>query len=753
MIVKYKLLGQPVYPVNSREISLEISHDQESIINQPKPHVGINNLYFAREDIQTIMNYIATSPGCLTEGLPFDIEIKERGVTETINMYLNLMEGFKRSNDGIEASVKMLQSLDWLDDRIDGFTLESMYNETGVASFTIDGIAYSSYQDFFDKRCIYIPYVISTIPNFRDAFMATFSLIYIGVELYRAAKQLFQWVAPIGGVGIVLGVAQLILELAFTVLLILSIIVLIRQLIDCLIQPIKYHGAMLLIDMLKIVSQKLGLNFVSSIWNVYPYNQIAYLPEKFNPIEDANPNMNTILGITFAGFAKRGFTSPGYSTGGVHDSSSTTIQKGYMSGTGGDIFRLVKNICNGKIIIPDQTNDLVLERRDYYPAGTPYQLPDIRQDWNGYNTDELTANILVRFADDLNDKNCIDKYIGTIFQATHSQIMTIDQRLVMLKGIREIQINAARGIVKGNLNFIEKAVGYIEIVFHAIVDLVIIVVIYPLITALTIIVAALNVMIAIFNALIAIISVIVSVINAIVSIVGGSGAGSFNSSGWNIPYLTAPSFPPLQPLTSSIFTDRVGSLLLENDMVSTPKLLLVDTTNANGASSNRFTDTATSPSGQARIAYLIPQTPFSNGSPKAEYNAFINAGNLWNNFYAIDCFVDNPPNAITGVPLPIKSNRFTKISPSLNKDSEKNPFILSLADFKNLVSNPKLKDNFAEEIIADTIQWRIGDESGRAEIEFRKAGWLKNPQSNNGATRAQEININLQIKTSLPNGQ
>src|SRR3989304_4966385 len=158
MIVKYKLLGNYVNPVNSREISLEISHDQESIINQPKPHVGINNLYLAREDIQTIMNYIATSPGCLTEGLPFDIEIKERGVTETINMYLNLMEGFKRSNDGIEASVKMLQSLDWLDDRIDGFTFESMYNETPVA-FTIDGIAYSSYQDFFGNGWIYIEFM------------------------------------------------------------------------------------------------------------------------------------------------------------------------------------------------------------------------------------------------------------------------------------------------------------------------------------------------------------------------------------------------------------------------------------------------------------------------------------------------------------------------------------------------------------------------------------------------------------------
>ena len=44
MIVKYKLLGQYVNPVNKSEITLEVNHDQESVVNQPKPHVGINNL-------------------------------------------------------------------------------------------------------------------------------------------------------------------------------------------------------------------------------------------------------------------------------------------------------------------------------------------------------------------------------------------------------------------------------------------------------------------------------------------------------------------------------------------------------------------------------------------------------------------------------------------------------------------------------------------------------------------------------------
>lgn len=732
MIVKFRLLGQPVNPVNRSEITLEVNHDQEAVVNQPKPHVGINNLYFAREDILKIMAYLNNPPG-ITEGAPFDIEITEKGVTETINMYLNLMEGLKRSNDGIEASVKMLDSLDHLEDKVDGFTFESMYNETGVTPFVVDGIPYNSYQEFFDKRAIFVPYVLSTNPNFRDAFMSLFSVIYCTIELTKAIKMVTQWASPMAGIGVVAAIAQLVLEVVFCIALIAAIIALIVHMFNCLIQPVKYHGAMLMIDMLKITCVKLGRKFQSSIWTAYPWNTVAYLPEKFNPIEDI-PNTFTIFGVSLGGFQKTGFTNPGYATPVAHNSATSSIQKGYLNGTGGDLFRLAKKFCNGKIILPNNTTDLLLERRDFYPSATPYQLPDIRQDWNGYNTEELFANILIRFADDLNDKNCIDHidlagnrfYSGTILQATHSQIATVNQQLVLLKGLREIQIAAARGVAKDKLNLIEKIHKDLTTIFDAIVGAVAITAINIVILAINIVIAALNVIIAILNLMFIIINTIISVINAIVnaisSLFGGSGVGSWSGLTL-IQWVPFTGFIPYQSLNLFNYTGRLDALLLENDMVSTPKLLLVDITRSEFVSPGGY-------SGQQRIAYL------------AGNNAqVINAGFLWSNFYFIDAFV----GAV--------HNRFTKIAPATNKAGDMNPIVLSLADFKNNVSNPKIKDNFAEDVITDSIQWRIGDESGRAEILFRKEGWLSNPQSLIGAIRAQEININLQIKTSLPNGQ
>lgn len=732
MIVKFRLLGQPVNPVNRSEITLEVNHDQEAVVNQPKPHVGINNLYFAREDVAKIMASLNTPPG-ITEGKLFEIDITERGVTETIKMYLNLMEGFKRSNDGIEASVKMLDSLDHLDDMVDGFTFESMYNETGVTPFVVDGIPYQSYQQFFDKRCIFIPYVISTNPNFRDAFMALFSITYCTIELTKAIKMITQWAAPMAGIGVVAAIAQLVLEVVFCIALIAAIIALITHMFNCLIQPVKYHGAMLLIDLLKITCVKLGRNFQSSIWNSYPWNRVAYLPEKFNPIEDI-PNTFTIFGVNLGGFQKTGFTTPGYAANTTHNSSNTAIQKGYMNGTGGDLLRLVKKICNGKIILPNNTTDLQLERRDYYPSSTPYQLPDIRQDWNGYNTDELFANILLRFADDLNDKNCIDHidiggnrfYAGTILQATTSQIMTVDQQLVLLKGLREIQINAARGVMKDKLNLMEKIHQKIVDIFEAIVGAVAITALNAVILAINVVIALLNAIIAILNLMFIIINTIISTINAIISAIsalfGGSGIGSWTGLTL-VQWVPFTGFIPYQPLNLFDYTGRLEALLLENDMVSTPKLLLVDPTRTEFTSPGGY-------SGQKRIAYLAQNNA-----------AVINANFLWHNFYFIDAFVGTD------------HNRFTKIAPALNRASDTNPVTMTLADFKNIVSNPKIKDNFAEDVITDSVQWRIGDESGRAEFLFRKKGWLRNPQSLNGAVRSQEININLQVTTSLPNGQ
>lgn len=730
MKIQYLLNGQEVNPINRREISIEINHDQESVIDQIRQHVGINNLYFAREDVRKIMDLLSVSPG-ITEGIPFDIVITERGQSSTVNMYIDMMDGFKRSRNGIEATVKMVQSLDWLDDKADSFTFESLYNETGVTAFTIDSVTYNSYQEFIDKKTIYVPYILSSVPNYQDAFIALFSITYVASQLYQTSKTLVQWATPMVGLGAVAGVLQLVLEILYATILLITLIALINQLFNSLIQPVKYHGAMLISDMLKLASAKMGLSFQSSVWDSHPYNKLAYIPEKFSPHTNA-ANIWEIMGIgNMNGYSAGGYTTPAYAPSSIHNSSTDGIQHGYLNGTARDLFILAKRLMNGKITIEDQSNVLILERRDYSIGGSTYQLPAIRADWNGYNTDELTANIIIKFAVDYTERNSVDYktvtgipfYNGTILQATHEQITTVNKNLVSLKGLRQIDIPVCRGVMKDRLTFIERAVEDLEILWNGIITLenIGIAVINVLIIALNAIIIAINILIGVWNLIIAILHVITDIINVIIGVVNTLPGVSiaeitvFDNGGLTIGYIESVDPISFVPFTSFDFSDRINTLLVESDILNVPKVVMVDTQRSEYTS--------------FRVAYLHGQN-----------REVVNTQYLWDNFYSIDAFAGTI------------NNRSTLIAPALNSPSDDNPVSLHLSDFKELVRNSEFLDGYGESVEADSIEW-FPEQNGKAIFNYRKKGWLKNPESPDAVKRSEEIAINLRTKISLPNGQ
>lgn len=717
MIITHKIAGVVVNPVNKDDLSISINHLQTNVLNEPKPHVGFNNLFLAREDVARIMQLLNNAPG-ITEGVPYDIEISENGKTEIIKMYIDLMDGLSRSNDGIKTSVKMVGSFEWLEDKIDGFTLETMYDETNVQPFTIDGVTYSSYQNFFDRKFIYVPYVMRTT---KGAFLAILSLIYVATELSKIIKFISQWAVPLAGIGVVIAVEQLVVEIVFGLVQILAIIVICDNLAKCEIQPVKYHAAMLMSDMLKVVSAKLKLEFKSSVFDTYPYNQIAYLPEKYSTEYEVTATQNNVFGINFSGFKKTGFHKVGYPTSGAHDSSTPTIQKGYLNGTGGDVLRLAKLICNGKIIPPINSNKLVLERRDWKSGNVTFNLPPVRQDWNGYNTDEFVSNIIISFASDMNDSYSMETYYGNKAQLSHSQITKLDQSLVLTKGLNRIDIPCSRGVMKTELSLVEEIHKDLDFVFNKIVGNAAILAINIIITGVNVFIALLNAIIDFFNLIFQVINVIIKIINAIIKIVGGNGTNQINliTLTAHLPPLKYMSFTPFNAIT---YKDRLGALLLDSDIVNVPKLIMVDTSRSDFTAAGGF-------SGQKRIAYLHPN---NFGVVNAEY--------LLDNYYFINSFAGN------------NHMRKTNIFPSLNSETDTNKITVSLKQFVDMSKEETILDNFGEEATINELVW-YPHKNGIAEISFSKKGWLRNPQSNDATKRAQEININLQVKKSVPNGK
>ncbi|MFZ9845351.1 MAG: hypothetical protein ACO3EW_05195, partial [Candidatus Nanopelagicaceae bacterium] len=219
--------------------------------------------------------------------------------------------------------------------------------------------------------------------------------------------------------------------------------------------------------------------------------------------------------------------------------------RGYYKGTFGQLLRDLKTIFNAKIIIDN--GKLIFERRDYdlYPA-TTYQLPDLRNDWNGFNASEFKSGYYVKFQTDINDKNTIDSYNGTAYQITFQPNIVGNKNNLLFKGYETVSIPFALGKRKTELTFPERVFRGIFDTFSAVV----------------------NVFVYLINGVIDGINAVIEFINDLVDALAFIGI--------DIPFnINTPNhIPPV--VLGSLITDRIGMLMLENDFVDVPKIFIIN---------------------------------------------------------------------------------------------------------------------------------------------------------------------------------
>src|SRR3990172_13190863 len=93
----------------------------------------------------------------------------------------------------------------------------------------------------FQNKFVHVPYVLSTVPNYREAFMALFMAVMVGVELVKTIKTIIKdiidlaaWIEWVGGVA---SIIKLILEVVYAVGLIITFTNLIADFVLNIIQP------------------------------------------------------------------------------------------------------------------------------------------------------------------------------------------------------------------------------------------------------------------------------------------------------------------------------------------------------------------------------------------------------------------------------------------------------------------------------------------------------------------------------------
>jgi hypothetical protein len=384
------------------------------------------------------------------EGEPYQIQIGEQSNPQgTFDGFLDFSSGVEFIGDcDVRCTLKREQGSDWLNDVADGFSYRYL-----------ESIGLIQNEDFQG-----VPYVINYIPDGAILLILGVSLFSMTKELIESIKAVGERTAdltdaaiPVTGVSagfgggavtavdvgnIVLAALKLILQIAYTVLIIVAIVKLIEQIIEQLMPPKRVHLGMSIKKLFEKGCEHLNLTLQSSLLDDIDVGERWVLIPSKNHRGGEKP--------TNAGSDWR-------ETGVPSQQDATD--------TFGGVIRTFKRMFNADFQIRDGV--FIFERVDFFRNQSNYVIPDtfIEQekfiDTNTFNTSEIKSNYVISYAFDSQDLNTLDVPDGRVFQAQLSPNVTVNENLTTMKGLEEIAIPFSLPVRKNSLTAIEEAVKFL----------------------------------------------------------------------------------------------------------------------------------------------------------------------------------------------------------------------------------------------------------------------------------------------------
>jgi hypothetical protein len=510
-------------PKNIRGLLIELNYGKDQF---PQGNtVSITNFEWVRENADWVYNYIQqglVGGNGIFEAPTFRIDIQNGSVTKTVfDGYIDLTDGLliKQSHlvptKAVSATTKALShaTVDWINDRAGGFTFEYLASLPIGTPGAIDSSMYR-----------FMPYVNNSVPNYEQAAICTLMIFSIEQSIVVSLKAIQKDITDVAGFfNTPAGVIKIVIEIAYLLVLIVTIIKVIEDMVKFIISPVKYHAGMYARDLLSKGCEYLGMTFVCDTFSPSSdfYNEFI-IPEKLYNAPSTSDS--SILGFL------------------VPDLNE---QVGWYKGTFGSLLEAMKIKYNAKIIVTTN-NEVILIRKDKNAQPAVYQLPDIETGPEKeiipftYNTSELKSSIIVEFRTDTTEMNTQQNYLGTIYEATVQPKVFTDQSLVMMKDYDNYVIPFARATTKTGLTYPEQVIDNFLTVFDDIA----------------------NVLVLIVNAVTDTINGVVKAVKKIFKLVGIS--------------LNIPSIPHMNQLNLGQFIEnRIGMMVLQNDHFQVAKILIL----------------------------------------------------------------------------------------------------------------------------------------------------------------------------------
>lgn len=492
-------------PVNYEELSIELNFDTDS----EERGVSVTTFEWVNAEAKILkdifLSGVSGGNGVLV-GILHKINIEENGVTETIfDGYIDLTEA-QFDRDKVTADSTPFDSPEFINDKADGFSYEQLYQNGELT----------------DADNVAVPYVINSIPDYTQAFLAILTLTVIGIEIKSLVNSLSQkGVESASYIDSVGGLIGLIFKILYGIILMFTVIELILNLFDLIIQRVKYKLGMSLNRLLEVGAAHVGLIYESPFLQTTTWNKAHILPESFS-----NPATQTDSRI-------KGFFQP-----------DNKKQTGYFRGTFGDLLRAVKATFNARIVIGDGKLKIV----PLLKQGTngTFRLPRHYKPEFQTNAGSMISNYNILLRYDQNDRNTIDQWKGNNMNAFLEVTSVSDKRLKLVKGFKQVQIPFARGIRKENLSTIEKIIDKL---------------LEPLGNVIGGLISVANKAIKAINKVLD----FIEELNSKLSVIG-----------INID-LDLPEIKEINdPNLGDLLDNRIGMMLLEADFITVPKLVMLD---------------------------------------------------------------------------------------------------------------------------------------------------------------------------------
>lgn len=401
--------------------NLEITFDW--LEEKQEGNMNTNSLEFTGDAFHYILEHLNSGMNGgvgIFEGIPYKIQVGPVGnPTFEFDGYLDGIDDANFIGDEeIVASIKKRLGDDWLNDVADGFSFAYLYEIGEITN-----------SDF--KR---VPYVINYVPDNMQTVILGMSLYMMVKELIENAKELGELISlginaatPVIGVsaGVGAGVVtawdlgdwvdyaiKVALKLIYIIAITIAIINLFKSIVENFFPKKRYYLGMTILDLFKKGCEHLGLVLQSDLLNSPDLIDVVYLPKK-----DRKGGTN----------GEHGFP--------------TNTDPIYLFG---DLIRVFKKTLHADYKITG--NVFRFERSDFWEQTSGYILPNVFSDQTRLlnslirNTKEFSANYNIVFEIDRMDMNTLDDVTGLTYQVITKPVTVNDQKLVLMKGLTQIQI-------------------------------------------------------------------------------------------------------------------------------------------------------------------------------------------------------------------------------------------------------------------------------------------------------------------------